>query len=69
MLRRTSETSDTTRFEDDLWAALELDLVGKKMAQVPAPGDDPIQMGTGATVNACYGCSNSLTTAGCGTCR
>lgn len=62
------EVQDDARLEEAIWMALELDDVGKKMAEVPAPGEEPIQMGTGATVNACYGCSNSATTAGCGTC-
>lgn len=68
MIVNTLVANDTALLENDLWEALDLDLVGKKMAEISAPGDDPVQMGTGATVNACYGCSNSATTAGCGTC-
>lgn len=54
--------------EQELWTALDLDKVGKEMAETSPSGDRKIVMGTGATVNACYSCSNSATTAGCGTC-
>lgn len=67
-MRADADTLPLTSAERDLWAALELDAVGERMALAPAPAPDDHQMGTGHTYNACFMCSNSATTAGCGTC-
>ncbi len=53
--------------EEQLWSMLEMDGVGELMANSNL-AENSHQMGTGATMNACYSCSNSATTAGCGTC-
>ena len=54
--------------ETVLWQSLEMDSLRDEMTTGSFPHGDPIFMGTGHTHNACYMCSNSATTAGCGTC-
>jgi hypothetical protein len=53
--------------EAQMWQALEMDEFEEEMAG-SSLGATPVGLGTGHTHNACYQCSNSLTTAGCGTC-
>lgn len=53
--------------EEQIWAMLEMDGVEELMMNSSLT-DSSHLMGTGSTVNACYSCSNSATTAGCGTC-
>lgn len=55
--------------EARLWQSLEMDELSEKMSAESFPHGDPVFMGTGHTHNACYSCSNSATTAGCGTCN
>lgn len=54
--------------EDDLWQALDMDSLHDEMITGAFHDRNAVFMGTGATQNACYMCSNSATTAGCGTC-
>jgi hypothetical protein len=54
--------------EEEIWNALEMDDLKDQMTTEMAPGENSVMMGTGSTHNACYACSNSNTTAGCGTC-
>lgn len=61
-------TTNTRDAEEFLWSVLDLDAVGERMEQGSAPGSEVPQMGTGHTDNACYQCTNSASTAGCGTC-
>ena len=61
-------TAKLRQLESTLWSALDLDTVGARMAAAPPPGPEDHQMGTGHTHNACFMCSNSAATAGCGTC-
>jgi len=62
------ENSASLQAEDKLWSLLEMDEIGERMAAPVVAGADDLQMGTGHTHNACYMCSNSATTHGCGTC-
>lgn len=64
----TDRSSSARDAEEFLWASLDLDAVGDLMAEPAARGPDAQQMGTGHTHNACFMCSNSATTHGCGTC-
>jgi hypothetical protein len=63
-----ARSNEARKVETALWAMLELDEVGERMEAPVSPAGEAPQMGTGHTVNACYMCSNSATTAGCGTC-
>lgn len=57
-----------TEAEAAIWSILDLDETTQHMETAIAVGIDSQQMGTGHTHNACYMCSNSATTHGCGTC-
>ena len=54
--------------EETLWRALDMDRLDDEMIEGSFTGAGSELMGTGHTHNACYMCSNSATTAGCGTC-
>lgn len=60
--------NDVVTLEDEMWRALEMDDIHDEMRAGVAPGVSQVGMGTGHTHNACYGCSNSARTHGCGTC-
>lgn len=65
----TAVAQDEARAQEDaIWSALEMDDLGDEVTAGVAPGLSQVGMGTGHTHNACYGCSNSATTHGCGTC-
>ena len=54
--------------EETMWRALELDSLNSDMKSGDFAPNNQLSMGTGRTDNACYMCSNSCTTHGCGGC-
>lgn len=62
------EISEQSLVEVEMWEMLDMNAVGSEMQSSNLSSSNQIVMGTGATHNACYMCSNSATTHGCGTC-
>ncbi len=67
-MNSTTSNDKTDLLEREIWQALNLDDLEDEMMTGGLGQRDAANMGTGATHNACYHCSNSATTAGCGTC-
>lgn len=69
MIKNVINTKELRNVEEELWKALDMDNFSDEIISDSFPTGQSARKGTGSTVNACNQCTNSATTAGCGTCR
>lgn len=61
-------SADGANIEALMWSGLDMEDLHKQMVSPSHAPNNSLMLGTGRTDNACYMCSNSLTTSGCGGC-